>query len=269
VAAIFVPDGDTLVPTALARGPWDLTAMHGGPPSALLARAVEQAEPPEGVVMAVARITVELLRPIPIEPLVVRCEVVRPGRKVQLVEAAILHAASGTEVARARALRIREAPVALPYEDPVRGPLLVPEAPPAGPETAGPGMSLLETDVAFHQDGIELRFVEGDWTEPGPVGFWGRLRAPLVAGEEPTPIQRTVALSDMGNGVSGIVGFDTHMFINPELSVHVWRLPVGEWIGMRSRSDLGPRGLGMAESSLYDLDGRFGRAVQSLFVDAR
>ena len=243
--------------------------MHGGPPAALLARAVERTEAPDDVVMAVARITVDLLGPIPIEPLVVRSEVIRPGRRVQLIEAVIHHAATDAPLARGRALRIREAPVALPYEDPVRGPLLVPERPPAPPDTATPGVSVLEADVAFHQDSIELRFVEGDWTEPGPVAFWGRLRVPLVAGEEPSPLQRTAALSDMGNGVSGVVGFDTHMFINPELSVHLWRLPAGEWIGQRSRSDLGPRGVGMAESSLYDADGRFGRAVQSLYVDTR
>src|SRR5215207_6417853 len=269
MSSIFVPDGETLVPTALARGPWDPTAMHGGPPSALLTRAVEAAEVPEGVSMLMVRITVELLRPIPIEPLVVRAEVVRPGRRVQLVEATIEHAASGTELARARALRIREAPVPLPYEDPVRGPLLVAEPAPPPPETGVPSQSTIETDIAFHQDGIELRFVEGMWNEPGPVTMWGRLRAPLVPGEEPSPLQRTVALADMGNGVSGIVDFETHMFINPELTVHVWRRPAGEWIALRSRSDLSRNGVGLAYSSLYDAGGIFGRAEQSLYVDTR
>ena len=212
--AIFEPDGDALVPTALARGPWDPTAMHGGPPSALLMRAVEGVETPDGVTMGVARLTVELLRPIPLEPLTVHAELVRPGRRIQLVDATIRRAATGDELVRGRALRIREAPVPLPYEDPVRGPL-------------------------------------------------------LVAGEETSPLQRTAALSDMGNGVSGIVGFDTHMFINPELSIHLWRVPAGEWIGLRCRSDLGRRGIGLASTSLYDGDGIFGRAEQSLLVDTR
>jgi hypothetical protein len=92
---------------------------------------------------------------------------------------------------------------------------------------------------------------------------------PLLPGEDLTPLQRTVALSDMGNGVSGVVGFDTHLFINPDLSVRLWRVPAGEWIGMRCRTDLGHHGVGMAETSLYDTDGRFGRAEQSLFVDTR
>ena len=198
--------------------------------------------------MAVARLTVELMRPVPLEPLVVRAEVVRPGRRVQLVDAAIHHAASGAELVRARALRIREASVPLPYEDPVLGPLLVPEGPPPPPETGVPSEPAVEADIAFHQDAIDLRFVEGMWKEPGPVTMWGRLLVPLVAGEEPSPLQRTAALSDMGNGVSGVVGFDTHMFINPELTIHLWRVPAGEWIALRCRSDLGRRGVGLAQS---------------------
>jgi hypothetical protein len=195
--------------------------------------------------------------------------VVRPGRRIQLVEATILHAASGTELVRARALRIRETSVPLPYEDPVRGPLLAPEPPPAPPETGVPSAPQLETDIAFHQDSIELRFVEGMWNEPGPVTMWGRLRVPLVAGEEPSPLQRTAALSDMGNGVSGVVDFDTHVFINPELTIHLWRPPASEWIALRCRSDLSRRGIGLAQSSLFDADGAFGAASQSLLVDTR
>ena len=267
--AVFELDGDALVPTTFARGPWDPTAMHGGPPSAALARAVEAVATPDGVVMLVARLTVELLRPIPLEPIAVTTAVVRSGRKLQVVDASLALARSGTEVARGRAVRIRSASVRLPYEDPVRGRLLVPEAPPGSPEGLERGAPLLESDTAFHRDAIDLRFLDGAWDQPGPVTFWGRLLLPLVAGEEPTPLQRTMALADMGNGVSGVVGFDTHVFINPELSVHLWRYPAGEWIAFRSRSHLGAQGIGMAESAIYDRTSRLGTAAQSLFIDAR
>jgi hypothetical protein len=267
--AVFEPDGDVVVPTVLARGPWDPTAMHGGPPAALLARAMESVPTPDGIVMPVARLTVELLRPIPLEPLAVTTAVVRTGRKVQVVDASVALAGSGTEVVRGRAVRIRSASVPLPYEDPVRGPLLVPEEPPGSPEGLEPGAPLLESDEAFHRDAIDLRFTEGAWDQPGPVAFWGRLLVPLVAGEELTPLQRTMALSDMGNGVSGVVGFDTHVFINPELSVHLWRYPAGEWIAFRSRSHLGAHGVGLAESAIYDRSSRLGAAAQSLFIDVR
>ena len=266
---LFLADGEVLIPTDLACGPWDQTAMHGGPPSALLTRAVEAAEAPQGVTMAIARITVELMRAIPLEPVVVRSDVVRSGRRVQIVDATVSHATSGVEMARARALRIRIKPIALPYEDPVRGPLLVAEPPPAPPETGEVGVPRVGDYVAFHRDAIELRLIEGSWQDPGPVTLWGRLLVSIVPDEVPSPMQRTVALSDMGNGVSNILDFESHLFINPELSVHVWREPAGEWIGLRSRTDLGPHGIGLAESSLYDPGGRFGRAEQSLFVDTR
>jgi hypothetical protein len=266
--ALFARDGDAFVPTPLARGPWDPNALHGGPPSALLARAVESVPTPDGIVMPVARLTVELLRPIPLEPLVVTTDVVRTGRKVQVVDAVLTAAATGVEMARARALRIRSASVALPYEDPVRGPLLVPESPPAPPDGVAPSPPVFDSGVAFHRDAIDLRFVEGAWDVPGPVALWGRLLVAVVGGEEPSPLQRTMALADMGNGVSGVVAFDTHVFINPELSVHLWRLPVGEWLGLRSRTDLGSAGVGLAESALYDETSRIGTALQSLLIDA-
>jgi hypothetical protein len=267
--SIFVADGDVLVPTELARGPWDEQAMHGGPPSSVLTRAIEAAEPPAGVRMEIARVTVELLRPIPIEPVRVDAQVVRPGRRVQLVDATMTLAATGIEVARARALRIRVAPVRLPHEDPVRGPLLVPDPPPGTPESGVAREPNDDEYAAFHRDAIELRYVKGSFDDPGPVVTWGRLAVPVVGGERPSPLQRTLALSDMGNGVSSIVDFDTHLFINPELSVHLWRPPTGEWIALRSRTYLDDHGIGLAETALYDGVGRFGRAEQSLLVDAR
>ena len=202
--------------------------MHGGPPSALLMRAVEAAEAPDGITMAVARLTVELLRPIPLEPLVVRAEVVRPGRRVQLIEAAIHHAGSGAELVRARALRIREASVPLPYEDPVRGPLLVPEGPPPPPDTGVPSEPAVDSDVAFHQERHRSPLRRGDVEGAGPGDHVGSAAGAAGGGEEPSPLQRTAALSDMGNGVSGVVGFDTHLFINPELTIHLWRVPAKE-----------------------------------------
>jgi hypothetical protein len=266
--SLFEPDGSTFVPTELARGPWDPGALHGGPPSALLARAIEAVPAPDDDRLVVARLTVELLRPIPLEPLAVVTELVRPGRKVQLVDAALTVAGSGVEVARARAVRIRTASVPLPHEDPVRGPLLVPAVPPGTPEEGQRGAPILDGDVAFHRDAIELRLVEGSWDVPGPVTVWGRLLVPVTPDEEPSPLQRTIALADMGNGVSAVLAFETHVFINPELSIHLWRLPVSRWIAMRSRTTVGPAGIGLAQSALYDEQSQIGHAEQSLFIDA-
>ncbi len=254
MAALFTPDGDTMVPGELTRGPWDPDAQHGGPVAALLARAVEGVEAPAP--MQVVRLTVELLRPVPLTPLRVSAEVSRPGRKVQLVDASL--ASGAQEVARARALRIRVAEVDVPRQV---------AQPPSPPVPDGPGPSL-SPRTAFAQ-AVDLRFVRGRWEELGPVTMWSRLVVPVVEGEKTTALQRTAAAADFGNGVSRIVDFDTHTFINPDLTVSLFRVPEGEWIGFDVVSRLSDRGFGHSESLIFDAAGPVGRAVQSLVVDTR
>ncbi|HEV7173905.1 MAG TPA: acyl-CoA thioesterase domain-containing protein, partial [Solirubrobacteraceae bacterium] len=103
--AVFVQDGDLIRATELARGPWDPGAQHGGAAAALLMREFERLD---GPVLALARVTYEFLRPVPLGRLEVDADVVRPGKRVQLLEGAI-RAPNGIEVVRARALRIARA----------------------------------------------------------------------------------------------------------------------------------------------------------------
>jgi hypothetical protein len=260
--AIFLPDGpDRFAPTELARGPWDPGALHGGAPAALLARAVELLPADGTQAMAVVRLTYELLRPVPLEPLAVRTRVVRPGKRVQLIEAS-LHA-GGEEVARVLALRIRRDDVA-------------PPAPAAAEEPSRPGPregALLEMPAggptSFARDAMELRFTAGSFWEVGPAFAWFRLRVRLVAGEQPTPLQRLAAAGDFGNGIATAVSWRTHVFINPDLTLYVERLPDGEWIGLDSVTRMATAGVGVSDSALYDERGRLGRAQQGLFVAER
>ncbi len=99
--------------------------------------------------------------------------------------------------------------------------------------------------------------------------MWIRLLAPVVEGEEPSPLQRVAAAADFGNGVSRVLPWETHLFINPELTVQLLRPAEGAWICLDARSLIGEAGIGMAESALYDERGRIGAAAQSLLVDAR
>lgn len=262
-AALFEAAGDDhWVATELSRGPWDPRALHGGPVSALLGRAVEAA--PSGEGMDVARITVELQRPVPAGmPLTVTAALVRPGRKVQLVDATIA-TADGAVVASARALRIRREVASVP--DDAHAPDPVPPGPAGVPRvrsTWGSG------EVAFHRDGSEHRFVEGGFDLPGPVVVWIRLLAPVVDGEEPTALQRVLAAADFGNGVSSAVPFEDWTFINPELTVHLARPLVGEWVGLRTTTHYGGLGAGVALSALYDTAGRIGQGAQALLIEAR
>jgi acyl-coenzyme A thioesterase PaaI-like protein len=260
-AAIFAVDGEMLVPSIHARGPWDAGAMHGGAPTALLARAIEALETPGP--MRCVRLAVEFPRAVPLEPVLATARLTRPGRKLALAEAR-LTTADGTEVLRANATLLRRGEVtipdsaAIPEVENVPGPQDGHAAHwTGGDETAG-----------FHLTAIELRFARGDWGR-GPALGWFRFAMPLVAGEEPTPLQRAVAFADFGNGLSRALDFSTHLFVNTDLTVHLHREPAGEWVGLDARTDLDPAGIGQATSVLRDERGRIGVAAQSLFVDER
>jgi hypothetical protein len=253
--AVFHRDGDRFVPTELARGPWDPNAQHGGPSAALLAARLEEhdAGPPAHV----ARMTIELLRPVPMQPIELRARTLRPGKKVQLVEASVL--AGETEVVRATALRIRLAGVE--FADALDDQL-----------TPGPGAlrerfeNVNGLNFGF---AMEMSVARGEVGEAGPAAVWFRLAVPIVTGEEPTPLMRVAAAADFGNGISGAVTWDEHLFINPDLTFYLHRQPAGEWVGLDAVTWPTHDGVGVADAALYDERGRIGRSVQALLLDRR
>jgi hypothetical protein len=255
--AIYEIDSERFVPTELARGPWTPEAQHGGPPAALLARALERYQDGEG--MFVARLTVELLRPVPLTLLTVVARMTRPGRKVQLIEASMN--AGETEVARAVALRIRRADVELPSG-------LVASPPPAGPEQGKSIESPFAGYAGFHNYGVEHRFVAGGFDRAGPATDWIRLRVPLIAGEPTSPLCRVVVAADFGNGVSWVLPrTEGYQFINPDLTIYLYRLPQTEWVCLEAATSAAGHGVGLAESRLWDETGPIGRSLQSLLID--
>jgi hypothetical protein len=255
--AIFEPAGrDRYVPTEAALGPWTDQAMHGGPPTMLMAREIERFHSDED--MFVGRLTVELLRPAGREPLAVRCRLVRPGRKVQLVEASLWR--DEQEVARATALRIRRAGIALPEKAEPPPHALTDELHPwTGPYRSGP---------AYHLVGVEIRAPE---TSQGvaPSWSWIRLKIPLVPEEEPSGLVRVCAAADFPNGISYVVDARKISYINPDLTIYMHRAPVGEWVMVDAGTWLQSHGTGFAEGALYDEHGRVGRSAQGLLVEAR
>jgi hypothetical protein len=116
---------------------------------------------------------------------------------------------------------------------------------------------------------MEWRFVEGAFLELGPATVWMRMRHPLVAGEEPSPLQRVLIAADSGNGVSAAVDFGRFLFINTDLSVHLYRMPAGEWVCLEARTFPDEQGVGLADTALYDERGRIGRSAQTLLVRER
>jgi hypothetical protein len=250
---------DGYVATELTRGPWDPGAQHAGPPSALIGRAIEQLD--ESGEFQVGRITLEILKSVPIGPVRVEAEVVRPGRRVQMVEATLRN--GDGELMRARAWLLRRGEIEIP-SDVVSTP-----APPAGPDQGSkPEFFSTGQEVGYHT-AMEWRSVGGGFLEPGPATVWMRMRCPLVAGEAPTPLQRTLVAADVGNGISAVLDWSRYLFVNVDLSVHLERMPEGEWVCVDAITLPQPSGIGTAESVLSDERGRIGRAAQTLLIAER
>ena len=255
---VFHADGDRFVATEYAAGPWDPGLLHGGATAALVVREAERV--PTLAPMSVARVTVELFRPVRVTALQVTTRVLREGKKLQLVEASVLD--GGTEVARGTILRLRIAPVAVP-----EGAFPAWEAPP-GPE-AGREPRFPVRPEAWFLDAFDCRAVEGDFGVPGPAAVWFRLRRPIVGGENASAAVRAAAVADFGNGVSAVLDRNRFTYVNPDLTVYLHREPRGEWLLLRARTNPDSTGIGLAESVLADATGPFGRGAQSLLLDPR
>jgi hypothetical protein len=262
--AFFERDGDAFVPTELTRGPWDPDAQHAGPPAALLGRAIERMDSGVGDARPtrVGRVTCEILRSVPIAPLTLATEVLRPGRRVELVQARL--SAADAEVMVATAWRLRPEAVEFPADLPTG----TGEAPP-GPES-GSGVDFFPTgqEVGYHT-AMEYRFVAGAFLEPGPATVWMRMRHPLIGGEQPSALQRVLIAADSGNGVSATLDWRRYLFINVDLTVQLHRPPATEWVCLDAVTVPEPTGVGLSDTALYDERGPIGRATQTLLVAER
>jgi hypothetical protein len=205
--------------------------------------------------MRLGRIAIDILGPVPLAPLTVDARVVRPGRSVELLSASL--SGPDGEVMRASAWRVAAGDQRLEDD----------EAPPPGPEQ-GRERDFFPTGEEFgYHTAMDYRFIKGGFLMPGPATVWMRQRVPLVAGEEPSPLERLLVVADVGNGISAVLDWREFLFINTELTVHLLRPPEGEWIGVDAVTRLD--GLGLAESVLYDERGRIGRGAQTLLVRRR
>ena len=255
--AIFRVDGSNVVTSPFAAGPWDPSMQHGSPPAALVVWAAERIPTP--VAMRVARVTVDLMRPVPVAPLTIESEVLREGRKIQLCAIRLL--AGGVVVVGATVLKIK-----------VRANELPPEAAIEPVELPGPDQSRIER-VDFSSSpfvtGMSLRAARGHFGVPGPGAIWYRVDRPLVESAVISQAMRAVVASDLCNGTSTALDFREWTFINADLSVSLARQPVGDWILLDAESWIGPDGAGLAMARLADERGYFGRAVQSLVIERR
>ncbi len=252
--SFYEEDGSYLRATPLTRGPWSEDAQHGGPPLALLGRAIEHAAG-DGFV---SRITGELLRPIPISSFTIDVEVLRSGRKARLIQATLRH--EGTACAKATGLVLLENAVYLPVG--------LPRPRLKAPAQCEPFDFTFFPNPVGYQSAMEMRIIQGIWGSGAAVA-WLRMRVPLVLGEEPSPLQRVLVAADAGNGVSAPLPIEDYAFINPDLTVYVHRRLRGEWVGLDGITRVEPNGVGLAQAELHDEEGPIGRSLQGLLVGVR
>ena len=256
--AFYLPDGERFTSTELTRGPWDPGHQHAGPPAALLARELERCERRDEA--RIARMTCEILRAVPIAPLSATARVVRGGRSVELLEGELRDERG--PVLRARAWRLRTQALDLPAPADAPAPLPGPD------QGADLGFFPAGQEVGYHT-AMESRFLRGAFTEPGPATVWMRMRRPLVAGEDPSPLQRVLTAADSGNGVSAALDWQAWTFVNVDLTVVLHRPPAGEWIALDAVTLPQPDGTGLADATLHDEAGPIGRGLQTLLVSPR
>lgn len=254
--AFIVSSSNQFLGTDGAAGPWSPNHCHGGAPAALIIRVAEAV--PTLAPMEVARLSLELFRPVPTDLLITRTDTIREGKKLQLVTVHL--DADGVEVARGTVLKLRTEVQNVPPE--ILGScsgLAVPASlPPDQPRFTG----------GFARQ-FELRVAKGAFREPGPATLWFRLKGQLFSDGDATPTQVAAAAADFTNGASTALSFKEWTFLNADLSINYFRAPIGQWIAIEAETWVGPNGRALAHSRLADCEGWFGQASQSLLLQRR
>ncbi len=260
-----LPDG-RFMPSEWGRSGWGADVLNGGLPAALLVRAVARAS--DDADLQLARLTVDLFRPVPRQPLEIVARPVRAGRRIAVYEASVI--ADGVEVTRASALLLRRA------EGPESARLLGPLPDPESLEPSHfPGT---EPTLAHGFSGqIDVRWVSRG--EDGAATAWLRLPMPLVAGEATTPLMRAAALADFGNRLSQVAR--SHRvslgdrpgggsgYINTDITLYLVREPVGEWIALSATDGGAVSGVGTADVVHADREGVWGHSAQAQLANSR
>ena len=260
-SAYTLLDNGAFRASSLTRGLWNPQHQHAGPPIALACRGVEIAAKEHGLTH-LARITANLLRPVPIGDLTLAVTTDYAGRNVGHFSAWLM--AGGKEVARFTALVHRELDMQVPEGLPGHPLPSAPQTPDASQAENFP----FDERLLGYSDLVEVRVAHGTFFK-GPCAVWFRLRHPLLDSEAPGVYQRVAVIADSGNGISAVLDFKRYSFVNSDLTINLLRRPVGEWICLDARTQLGPNGCGHAESTIYDSQGLIGRALQTLALDRR
>lgn len=239
-----------------ARGPWSEDACHAGPPSGLVARAVEQLVQDKQLV----RLTLDMVRPIPLAGFTITATIVKEGRMLTTC-AVVLRDKAGKVCVNASSVHLKAVPCAgLPTTEVTRP--VFEEAIPGN----FPAMQVNHQQTAFAHS-IEVAYPPGQDNAPGPTTIWMRT-PPLLESEEPSPFQRLCPIADCGNGISRNANLDKAGFVNPDLTIAIHRAPTSQWLASQATSFWQPSGLGLSHATLFDTEGAIGVATQTLLVSS-
>lgn len=249
-------DPKRLIPTDLARGPWDPEGAHGGVGAAALVRGLEGLSPEKRL----SRLTVDLTRPVPMAGFRVECELTRDGRSVATAIGRLLDDAGN----------VRLTATALYTGGTSLGPVpTVQFDPPSDPEhdedAEFPIRRIVGHNLPNFQTAMRVRYPRGHDGEPGPTTVWIKT-VDLLYGEETSPWQRAAIVGDCPNGFGRNAEPWEVNFINPDLTIHLHRQPSGKWLGLKIDSRWESDGHGIADGLMFDREGAVGRVVQTLLL---
>lgn len=248
--AFFTPDGDTLVPSPFARGPWAPDMMHGRLLAGLMARTVERDHGDEE--LQPARVTVDLFRSPPMKPLQVSTSVARAGNRIRVIDATVTF--DGDPYARATIVMLKRA------EQPDGDVWTAPSWDSPHPETL---------PEPTWEAPWEMRSVSGGgFATFEQKRMWLRETRDLIDGEEWTPLARVATAADIANPLanSGTTGL---AFINGDITLYLARLPVDGWIGFEVARHISADGVALGECVVYDTQGPIGTSTVSAVANRR
>lgn len=262
--SLYIRDGDAYVGTSCTGGPWYPDSQSGGAVLALLGHVLEDV--PSLTPMSMTRFTVDIVRPVPVgRRMEIDADIVREGKRIQLVDLTVR--VDDTVTTRARALRIRDRDVTgldgMPSSTDTANPFMT-----LPPPKELLGTAKLPGVAAFLRYGVELRRT----IEPidGVQAVWCRLRVPVVAGEPVRASSLAAVPLDLGNLIG--VNFDPNKAtsINPDVTGHLTRTPVGEWVALTGHTYFAHGvGHGMSMATMSDEQGVFGVMSTSQILDPR
>jgi hypothetical protein len=248
-------DENRFEPSAATASPWGRTIQHLGPCSALIARSIEMAQDQDDR-KRLARVTIDALCPVPVEPVDLEIRSIRSGRRVSLFD--VLVRARKETVLMARAWCLRATRAALP---PVPAP-----SPLSDESFALRPVKLPGAHMDGYMSALDWDFAQGAFDEVGPARFRARTRIPLIEGEPLSPWQRTLIVADSAYGAALSHEVSSWPSVNTDLTVSLFRDPQGDWVGFDSLTSAAPAGSAANLARVFDGSGSAGHTLQTIFV---